>query len=136
MDLCRCDGFSAANEGNQLYADGNFDLRFLANVSLVADVDNLNEVNNNVVLMTIHSAKGLEFPVVFIVGLEEGVFPGYRSLYNETELKKNEGLCYVGITRAKKTLYDHTKQDIIRRTTNNRLSRFVEEIPLNILMVI
>lgn len=130
------DGFSAANEGNQLYADGNFGLEeFLANVSLVADVDNLNEVNNNVVLMTIHSAKGLEFPVVFIVGLEEGVFPGYRSLYNETELEEERRLCYVGITRAKEKLYmtSTRSRTLFGRTTNNRLSRFVEEIPFKYL---
>jgi len=116
---------------------GKFGLEeFLANVSLVADIDNLDEANNNnVVLMTIHSAKGLEFPVVFLVGLEEGIFPGYRSLYNETELEEERRLCYVGITRAKEKLYMSSTRSrtLFGKTTNNRVSRFVEEIPLKYL---
>ena len=115
---------------------GKFGLEeFLANVSLVADIDNLDEENNNVILMTIHSAKGLEFPVVFIVGMEEGIFPGYRALYNETELEEERRLCYVGITRAKEKLYmSYTRsRTLFGKTTNNRLSRFVEEIPVKYL---
>ena len=108
---------------------------FLANVSLVADIDNLDEVKNNVVLMTIHSAKGLEFPVVFMVGLEEGIFPGYRSMYSESELEEERRLCYVGITRAKERLYmtNTSCRTLFGKTTNNRLSRFMEEIPYKFL---
>ena len=73
---------------------------FLAHISLVADIDNLDEERNNVVLMTFHSAKGLEFPVVFMVGMEEQVFPGYRALYSKSELEEERRLCYVGMTRA------------------------------------
>ncbi|MDP4183383.1 MAG: UvrD-helicase domain-containing protein, partial [Bacillota bacterium] len=71
---------------------------YLANISLVADIDNLDEERNNVVLMTLHSAKGLEFPAVFMVGMEEGIFPGYRSATDENELEEERRLCYVGIT--------------------------------------
>lgn len=104
---------------------------FLASVSLVADIDNLDGENNSVVLMTIHSAKGLEFPIVFIVGMEEGVFPGYRSLYSEAELEEERRLCYVGITRAKEKLYmtSTRSRTLFGKTTNNRISRFMEEIP-------
>ncbi|HOJ10856.1 MAG TPA: DNA helicase PcrA [Clostridiales bacterium] len=104
---------------------------FLAHISLVADIDNLNEERNNVVLMTLHSAKGLEFPVVFMVGVEEGIFPSYRSLYSESELEEERRLCYVGITRAMDKLYitnTHCRT-LFGKTTNNRPSRFVDEIP-------
>ena len=117
---------------NQIDTSLNIGLEeFLANVSLVADIDNLDEVKNNVVLMTIHSAKGLEFPVVFIVGMEEGIFPGYRSLYNESELEEERRLCYVGITRAKEKLYmtNTSSRTLFGKTTNNRISRFMDEIP-------
>jgi len=76
---------------------------FLAHVSLVSDVDTMDENSEYVALMTLHSAKGLEFPVVFLVGMEEGIFPGYRSMTNESELEEERRLCYVGITRAKET---------------------------------
>jgi DNA helicase-2/ATP-dependent DNA helicase PcrA len=78
---------------------------FLANVSLVSDIDNLDEEKENVVMMTLHSAKGLEFPMVFMVGMEEGVLPGYRSMFDENELEEERRLCYVSMTRAKRKHY-------------------------------
>ena len=104
---------------------------FLANVSLVADIDNMDEDSDYVVLMTLHSAKGLEFPVVFMVGMEEGVFPGYRSMSDESELEEERRLCYVGITRAKQNLYltNTFTRTLFGNTTYNKMSRFLKEIP-------
>lgn len=104
---------------------------FLAQVSLVSDVDNLEDESNNVILMTLHSAKGLEFPEVFLVGLEEGVFPSYRSLTEENELEEERRLCYVGITRARERLYltNTYCRTLFGNTTYNRPSRFLSEIP-------
>ncbi|OPZ89851.1 MAG: ATP-dependent DNA helicase PcrA [Firmicutes bacterium ADurb.Bin419] len=104
---------------------------FLANVSLVADIDNMDENGDYVVLMTLHSAKGLEFPVVFMVGMEEGIFPGYRSMSDENELEEERRLCYVGITRAKEKLYltNTFTRTLFGNTTYNKMSRFLKEIP-------
>jgi len=100
-------------------------------VSLVSDVDTMDENSEYVALMTLHSAKGLEFPVVFLVGMEEGIFPGYRSMTNESELEEERRLCYVGITRAKENLYMTStfSRTLFGNTTYNRVSRFVKEIP-------
>lgn len=104
---------------------------FLAHISLVADIDDTEEVGDRVVLMTLHSAKGLEFPVVFMVGLEEGLFPGYRSIGEESELEEERRLCYVGMTRAKEELYISNARCrmIFGSTTYNRVSRFITEMP-------
>jgi len=104
---------------------------FLANVSLVADIDNMDEDSDYVVLMTLHSAKGLEFPVVFMVGMEEGIFPSYRSVTDEGELEEERRLCYVGITRAKQSLYltNTFTRTLFGNTSYNRMSRFLNEIP-------
>lgn len=104
---------------------------FLAHVSLVSDIDNFEEGADRVVLMTLHSAKGLEFPVVFMVGLEEGVFPGYRSMSDETEVEEERRLCYVGITRAREQLYmtNTFSRTLFGNTTYNKESRFKKEIP-------
>ncbi len=104
---------------------------FLENTALVADVDNYDASQDSVVLMTLHSAKGLEFPVVFMCGMEEGLFPGQRSLYSEDEIEEERRLCYVGITRAKKRL---TLSYAIRRSMYGgsmyaKPSRFLNEIP-------
>lgn len=106
-----------------------FDL--LENISLVSDIDNYDEAQDTVVLMTLHSAKGLEFPNVFLMGMEDGIFPGLRSLGSEEETEEERRLCYVGITRAKKRLYlTHTKsRSLFGSTKYNMLSRFVKEIP-------
>ncbi|NSW91054.1 MAG: DNA helicase PcrA [Firmicutes bacterium] len=125
---------SAALEFENKNEDKGLDA-FLAHISLVADIDNLDEEKNNVVLMTFHSAKGLEFPIVFMAGMEEQVFPGYRSLYNKSELEEERRLCYVGITRAKEKLYmTYTNsRTLFGKTTNNMVSRFIEEIPEKLL---
>ena len=104
---------------------------FLENVALINDVDNLNQTSGAVTLMTLHSAKGLEFDAVFLVGMEEGVFPLSRALFDETALEEERRLAYVGITRAKKKLYlshAHTRM-LYNARSANQLSRFVSEIP-------
>ncbi len=104
---------------------------FLENVSLVSDIDTLDEEKDAVVFMTFHSAKGLEFPVVFMAGMEEGVFPGYRSLSEEGELEEERRLCYVGITRAREQVYMTGAycRTLFGSTTYNNVSRFVREMP-------
>ncbi len=104
---------------------------YLANISLVTDLDSLDGDNDRVVLMTLHSAKGLEFPVVFIPGFEEGVFPSMRSMDSEIELEEERRLCYVGITRAREKLYltSAYSRTLFGNTTYNRCSRFMKEIP-------
>ena len=104
---------------------------FLEAVSLVADVDELEEGDTGVVLMTLHTAKGLEFPIVFLVGLEDGVFPHLRSLGDPDEMEEERRLCYVGITRAREHLYmSHAWCRTLWGTSNyNPPSRFLDEIP-------
>ena len=106
---------------------------FLQEVSLVADIDNMDSEKNAVLLMTLHSAKGLEFPVVFLAGMEEGIFPGYMSINSgdEHEIEEERRLCYVGITRAKERLF---LSHAMRRMQHgnemmNPPSRFLQEIP-------
>jgi len=108
---------------------------FLSQISLVSDIDNYEEESDCVSMMTLHSAKGLEFPVVFIPGMEEGIFPGYRSMSNESELEEERRLCYVGITRAQELLYlTNTKcRTLFGNTSYNRPSRFIDEIPDDLL---
>lgn len=110
---------------------------YLANVMLVSDIDNLEGERDHVVLMTLHSAKGLEFPVVFIPGFEEGVFPGMRSMESEDRLEEERRLCYVGITRARENLYltSTCTRTLFGNTTYNRGSRFMKEIPCELLEV-
>ena len=110
---------------------------YLEEVALLTDIDNYNAEADTVVLMTLHSAKGLEFPVVFIPGMEEGVFPGVQSMYVESEVEEERRLAYVGITRAKEKLYlTHAKSRMIYGSTNYyRPSRFVAEIPEKLLEV-
>jgi DNA helicase II / ATP-dependent DNA helicase PcrA len=107
---------------------------FLTDLALVADIDKLDEDGkpaDSVVLMTLHSAKGLEFPVVFLIGLEEGVFPHSRSLMEEAEMEEERRLAYVGITRAEQDLYITNAQmrTLFGRTSMNAASRFINEIP-------
>lgn len=106
---------------------------FLEEVALVADIDSLEEDADHVVMMTLHSAKGLEFPVVFMVGMEDGVFPSYISISSEdeSELEEERRLCYVGITRARTNLFlTSAKQRMVRGEIHyNRVSRFVDDIP-------
>ncbi len=107
---------------------------FLENVALVSDVDQLDENADAVTLMTLHSAKGLEFPVVFLTGLEEGIFPHLRSMGNQSEMEEERRLCYVGITRAKKQLYMSfaDARMVFGNTSRNPVSRFVSEIPMSL----
>lgn len=115
--------------------DADFDLSdFLEDVALVADIDSYNEDDDAVVLMTLHSAKGLEFPIVFIPGMEESVFPGNQSVYSEEDLEEERRLAYVGITRAKEKLYLlNARRRMLYGTTNrNQASRFLREIPLSV----
>jgi len=104
---------------------------FLASVSLVTDMDRHDPGADQVVLMTLHSAKGLEYPVVFLTGMEEGVFPHTRALYDQEELEEERRLAYVGITRAEEKLYlTHCwERTLFGRTNMNQKSRFLEEIP-------
>ncbi len=108
---------------------------FLAHISLVADIDDTEEVGDRVILMTLHSAKGLEFPIVFLGGLEEGIFPSYRSLTEEETLEEERRLCYVGITRAREELFmtNAKCRMLFGSTSYNRESRFIREIPENLL---
>ena len=103
----------------------------LEDISLLSDIDNYDESAQTVTLMTLHSAKGLEFPDVFLVGMEEGIFPGLRAFNSEDELEEERRLCYVGITRAKKRLFLSwaKSRTLFGATKYNRESRFVGEIP-------
>ncbi len=120
----------AVAEYEKLNPEGNLS-DFLENVALISDIDNLNQTSGAVTLMTLHSAKGLEFDAVFLVGMEEGVFPLSRALLDETALEEERRLAYVGITRAKKKLYmSHAHTRALYNTRNaNQISRFVSEIP-------
>ena len=104
---------------------------FLDDVALYTDLDTMTEENDCVTMMTMHSAKGLEFPVVFIVGAEEGIFPGLRTIGDPEEMEEERRLCYVAMTRAQQMLYLTCARQrmIFGRTTSNLPSRFVEEIP-------
>ena len=108
---------------------------FLEEVALISDLDSYDEDTDVVVLMTMHSAKGLEFDYVFIVGLEEGVFPSEMSRFAEEDMEEERRLCYVGITRARKELYLSSSQSrmIFGQTRRNRPSRFLEEIEPSLL---
>lgn len=115
--------------------DEEFDLSsFLEDVALVSDIDSYNETDDAVVLMTLHSAKGLEFPIVFIPGMEEGIFPGNQSIYSDEDLEEERRLAYVGVTRAREKLYlINARQRMLYGTTNrNMASRFIREIPMHV----
>jgi DNA helicase II / ATP-dependent DNA helicase PcrA len=123
--------FEETNEDKSLTA-------FLTDLALVADIDSMdddNEKADSIVLMTLHSAKGLEFPVVFLIGMEEGVFPHSRSLTEEAEMEEERRLAYVGITRAEQTLFLTNAQmrTLFGRTNMNPASRFISEIPEELL---
>lgn len=108
---------------------------FLEGITLSSDIDNLEESEETVTLMTLHSAKGLEFPAVFLVGMEEGIFPGYKSISEQRELEEERRLCYVGITRAKQYLFltCSKQRTIFGSTSCNPVSRFLKEIPAELL---
>ena len=108
---------------------------FLEGITLSSDIDGMEDTEDSVTLMTLHSAKGLEFPVVFLVGMEEGIFPGNKSIGEPKELEEERRLFYVGITRAKQYLYltCAKKRTIFGSTSYNQISRFVNEIPSELL---
>ena len=108
---------------------------FLEGITLSSDIDGMEDSEDSVTLMTLHSAKGLEFPVVFLVGMEEGIFPGNKSIGEPKELEEERRLFYVGITRAKQYLYltCAKKRTIFGSTSYNAISRFVNEIPQDLL---
>ena len=108
---------------------------FLEDVALISDIDSYNEDEDAVVLMTLHSAKGLEFPIVFIPGMEEGIFPGNQSMFSEEDLEEERRLAYVGITRAKKKLYLISSQQrmLYGQTSRNMPSRFLRDIPSSVI---
>ncbi len=104
---------------------------FLSQVALVSDIDNADLEDDRVTLMTLHSAKGLEFPIAFIAGMEEGLFPHARTLMNESEIEEERRICYVGITRARRKLYltNAKMRTIYGKTLSYPQSRFLNEIP-------
>ncbi len=108
---------------------------FLEGITLSSDIDSLEDSEDSVTMMTLHSAKGLEFPVVFLVGMEEGIFPGYRAIGEQKELEEERRLCYVGITRAKEHLFltCAKQRTMFGSTSCNSPSRFLKEIPEDLL---
>lgn len=119
--------FESSSEDKSLSA-------FLEKVTLVSDIDNFNEDADTVVMMTVHSAKGLEFPVVFMVGMENGIFPGSQSLNDFSEMEESRRLCYVGITRAKEHLYMTSAETrrVFGRTVSYSQSDFIDEISVDL----
>jgi DNA helicase II / ATP-dependent DNA helicase PcrA len=111
---------------------------YLEGVSLISDIDTMNDGGDGVTLMTLHSAKGLEFPVVYLVGMEEGVFPHSRSLGSDHEIEEERRLAYVGITRAREelTLMHAHRRALYGQPTFNRRSRFLDDIPPNLLKIV
>ena len=124
---------TASSEENGIYDLGDF----LENISLVSDIGQYNTNDDAVTLMTLHSSKGLEFRVVFIVGMEEGIFPHIRSLGDIKELEEERRLCYVGVTRAEEKLYllNAKRRMLFGKTTENIPSRFIGEIEDELLEV-
>ncbi len=108
---------------------------FLADVALVADIDDADLDEDKITLMTLHSAKGLEFPTVFLVGMEEGIFPHSRTLMDESEIEEERRLCYVGITRAERHLFlsNARMRTIYGRSQYYPASRFLQEVPRNLI---
>ena len=125
---------TVAIEFEEQFAENSLS-EFLEGITLSSYVDNLEEEEEAVTLMTLHSAKGLEFPVVFLVGMEEGIFPGYKSISEPKELEEERRLCYVGITRAKENLFltCSKQRTIFGSTSYNPISRFLNEIPEELL---
>lgn len=125
---------TVASEFEEEFAENGLS-EFLEGITLSSDIDNVEENEESVTLMTLHSAKGLEFPVVFLVGMEEGIFPGYKSIAEPKELEEERRLCYVGITRAKENLFltCSKQRTVFGSTSYNPTSRFLAEIPQELL---
>jgi DNA helicase II / ATP-dependent DNA helicase PcrA len=120
--------FEEENEDNSLIA-------FLTDLALISDIDTVDDEEDQVLLMTIHGSKGLEYPVVFLIGMEEGVFPHSRSLSEPEQMEEERRLCYVGITRAEEELYitNAKKRTLYGKTNYNAPSRFIKEIPSHLI---
>ena len=132
------DEFLSVTKSFEESSDDKSLIAFLTDLALVADIDKLDEdgvPGEAITLMTLHSAKGLEFPVVFLIGMEEGVFPHSRSLMEEGEMEEERRLAYVGITRAEEELYitNAKMRTLYGRTNMNAVSRFIGEIPEGLL---
>jgi DNA helicase-2/ATP-dependent DNA helicase PcrA len=129
------DEFLSVTQSFEKQSEDKSLVAFLTDLALIADIDQLDNeeetTKDAVVLMTLHSAKGLEFPVVFLIGMEEGVFPHSRSLMEEAEMEEERRLAYVGITRAEEELYitNAEMRTLFGRTNMNPESRFIDEIP-------
>jgi DNA helicase II / ATP-dependent DNA helicase PcrA len=126
--LSICQHFEEENEDNSLIA-------FLTDLALISDIDTVDDEEEQVLLMTIHGSKGLEYPVVFLIGMEEGVFPHSRSLSEPEQMEEERRLCYVGITRAEEELYitNAKKRTLYGKTNYNAPSRFIKEIPSHLI---
>jgi len=139
-DLARLENINELRSVASLFPDLN---DFLENVSLVEQESLPDKPATNgdkkeaVTLMTLHAAKGLEFPIVFIVGMEEGLFPHSRSLLNQSELEEERRLCYVGITRAKKKLFlTYARRRLyFGQHSANEVSRFIQDIPEDLIKI-
>ena len=125
------DEFLGAVKEFELAADDPTLESYLENVALITDLDQAEAGTKHITLMTVHSAKGLEFHTVFIAGLEEGIFPSSRSVLEDNRLEEERRLCYVAITRAKQNLYISyaTQRMLYNQLNMNALSRFIDEIP-------
>lgn len=125
---------TVAREFEKLIEDNSL-ASFLTQISLVTDQDSKDEGKPSVTLMTLHAAKGLEFPVVFMAGMDEGVFPHRRSMFDQDQLEEERRLCYVGMTRSQKKLYLITAADrmLFGQSWNSGPSRFIAEIPENLI---
>ena len=133
-NVSRAENLSAFVNGAEEFAEANPDATledFLSHIALVADIDSLDEAKSQVSLMTIHAAKGLEFPIVFLVGVEEGLLPHSISTTTFAELEEERRACYVAITRAKKSLYLTAagERKAFGRAYESQISRFISEIP-------
>lgn len=121
--------FEEKNEDSSLQS-------FLENMALMSDLDNLNEDNSSITMMTLHSAKGLEFPVIFIAGMEEGLFPSQRAYFEEKQMEEERRLMYVGITRAREKLYltSAFERTVYGHSTYTTPSQFLRDIPKDLLL--
>ena len=136
----RIDNVYELINGASNYEENNEDATFLDymdNLALISDIDNYDEDLEAAVFMTMHAAKGLEFPVVFICGFDDGIFPNMASCYSSEELEEERRLCYVGITRAQEVLFITTAQNrmLYGKTSVYKPSRFLDEIPTELLFV-
>ena len=125
---------NSAKEFVELNSDGTLE-DFLNHVALITDLDAVDEKESRVKLMTVHAAKGLEFPVVFVVGMEDGLFPHANSLFKDEALEEERRACYVALTRAERKLYITAakRRMVFGKAKNAKVSRFIDEMPVECL---